>query len=115
MGKALPTIQQFRSHGHFLIHLFTNVHILKEMLIGVTFTTENFDHHTHTHTHTHIHTHTYIYIFHNKIRESNGTPLQDSCLENPMDGGAWQAAAHGVATSWTRLSDLISLFTFMHW
>ena len=63
MGKALPTIQQFRSHGHFLIHLFTNVHILKEMLIGVTFTTENFDHHTHTHTHTHTNTHTHIYIY----------------------------------------------------
>ena len=34
-----------------------------------------------------------------------------SCLENPMDGGAWQAAVHGVAKSWTRLSN----FTFMHW
>ena len=29
--------------------------------------------------------------------EGNGTPLQYSCLENPMDGGAWQAAVHGVA------------------
>ena len=28
--------------------------------------------------------------------EGNGTPLQYSCLENPMDGGAWQAAVHGV-------------------
>ena len=35
--------------------------------------------------------------------EDNGTPLQDSCLENPMDGGAWQAAVHGVVKSWTRL------------
>ena len=34
-----------------------------------------------------------------------GTPLQYSCLENPMDGGAWWAAVHGVAKSWTRLSD----------
>ena len=33
--------------------------------------------------------------------EGNGTPLQYSCLENPMDGGAWWAAAHGVAKSWT--------------
>ena len=41
-------------------------------------------------------------------REGNGTPLQYSCLENPMDGGAWQAAVHGVAKSQTRLSD----FTF---
>ena len=35
--------------------------------------------------------------------EGNGTPVQYSCLENPMDGGAWQAAVHGVAKSWTRL------------
>ena len=40
----------------------------------------------------------------------SGTPLQYSCLENPMDGGAWWAAAHGVAKSWTRLSN----FTFTH-
>ena len=38
--------------------------------------------------------------------EGNGTPLQYSCLENPMGGGAWWAAVHGVAKSWTRLSDL---------
>ena len=38
--------------------------------------------------------------------EGNGTPLQYSCLENPMDGGAWWAAVHGVARSWTQLSDL---------
>ena len=40
--------------------------------------------------------------------EGNDTPLQYSCLESPMDGGAWQAAVHGVAKSRTRLSD----FTF---
>ena len=40
----------------------------------------------------------------------NVTPLQSSCLENPMDGGAWWAAAHGVAKSRTRLSDFT--FTF---
>ena len=45
--------------------------------------------------------------------EGNGTPLQYSCLENPMGGGAWQAAIHGVAKSQTRLSDFT--FTFMHW
>ena len=33
--------------------------------------------------------------------EGNGTPLQYSCLENPMDGGAWKAAVPGVAASWT--------------
>ena len=43
------------------------------------------------------------------LRGGDGTPLQYSCLENPMDGGAWQAAVHGVAKSWTRLSDFISL------
>ena len=37
--------------------------------------------------------------------EGNGTPLQYSCLENLMDGGAWWAAVHGVAKSQTRLSD----------
>ena len=42
------------------------------------------------------------------IREGNGTPLQYSCLENPMDGGALWATVHGVAKSRTRLSD----FTF---
>ena len=45
-------------------------------------------------------------------REGNGTPLQDSCLETPMDGGAWKAAVHGVAESRTRLSDFT--FTFFH-
>ena len=34
----------------------------------------------------------------------NGNPLQDSCLENPMDRRAWWATVHGVAKSWTQLS-----------
>ena len=38
--------------------------------------------------------------------EGNGTPLQYSCLENPMGRGAWWAAVHGVAKSWTRLKQL---------
>ena len=42
--------------------------------------------------------------------EGNGTPLQYSCRENPMDGGAWWAAVHGVGKSQTRLSDFT--FTF---
>ena len=37
--------------------------------------------------------------------EGNGNPLQYSCLENPMGGGAWEATVHGVAKSQTRLSD----------
>ena len=45
------------------------------------------------------------------IGEGNGTPLQCSCLENPMGGGAWWAAVHGVAEGRTRLSD----FPFLHW
>ena len=44
------------------------------------------------------------------VGEGNGTPLQYSCLANPMDGGAWEAAVHGVARSRTRLSDFT--FTF---
>ena len=44
--------------------------------------------------------------------EGNGTPLQYSCLENPMDGGAGSAAVHGVAKSWTRLSDFTFTFHF---
>ena len=48
-----------------------------------------------------------IYIY----GEGNGTPLQSSCLENPMDRRAWWAAVHGVAKSRTRLND----FTVMHW
>ena len=44
--------------------------------------------------------------------EGNGTPLQYSCLENPMDGGAWWAAVHGVAKGRTRLSDFTFTFPF---
>ena len=44
--------------------------------------------------------------------EGNGTPLQYSCLENPMGRGAWWAAVHGVAKSWTRLSDFTFTFHF---
>ena len=44
--------------------------------------------------------------------EGNGTPLQYSCLENPMDKGAWWAAVHGVAKSQTRLSDFPFTFHF---
>ena len=48
------------------------------------------------------------------VQEDNGTPLLYSCLENPMDGGAWEAAVHGVAKSRTPLSDFTFIFTFMH-
>ena len=47
--------------------------------------------------------------------EGNGNPLQYSCLENSMDGGAWWAAVHGVAKNRTRLRDFtffLSIVTF---
>ena len=44
--------------------------------------------------------------------EGNGTPLQYSCLENPMDGGAWWTAVHGVTKSQTWLSDFTFTFHF---
>ena len=43
---------------------------------------------------------------------SNGSPLQYSCLENPMDGGAWKAAVHGVTEGRERLSDFTFTFHF---
>ena len=46
------------------------------------------------------------------FREGNGTPLRHSCLENPMDGGAWWAAVPGVTKSQTRLSNLTFTFHF---
>ena len=46
------------------------------------------------------------------LGEGDGTPLQYSCLENPMDGGAWWAAVHGVAEGWTRLSGFTFTFHF---
>ena len=57
--------------------------------------------------------HLYIYVcvcIYAYIYIGNGTPLQYSCLENPMDGGPWYAAVHGVVKSRTRLSDFT--FTF---
>ena len=44
--------------------------------------------------------------------EGNGTPLQYSCLENPMGGGAWWAAVHGAAKSRTQLSNFTFTFHF---
>ena len=49
------------------------------------------------------------------LGEGNGNPLQSSCLENPMDGGAWWAAVHGVARSRTRLSDLAAAAADCHY
>ena len=52
--------------------------------------------------------HLVVYI----SREGNGTPLQYSCLENPMDRGAWWAAVHGVVKSRTQRSDFPFTFQF---
>ena len=55
--------------------------------------------------------HIYVLIYYIG-REGNGTPLQYSCLENPVDGGAWWTTVHGVAEGWTRLSDFTFTFHF---
>ena len=52
----------------------------------------------------------YLYGWEDCFGEGNGTPLQYSCLENSMDGGAWKASVHGVAEGRTRLS--VFTFTF---
>ena len=54
----------------------------------------------------------YLMLPRHYFREGNGTPLQYSCLENPMDGGAWWASVHGVVKSQTRLSDFTFTFHF---
>ena len=54
---------------------------------------------------------TAIYVF----GEGNGTPLQYSCLENPMGGGAWKAAVHGSQRVGHDWATSLSLFSFMHW
>ena len=52
------------------------------------------------------------FFFFSSSNEGNGTPLQYYCLENPMDGGAWKAAVHGVTEGRTRLSDFTFPFHF---
>ena len=54
----------------------------------------------------------YCVLLSNVLGEGDGTPLQYSCLENPMDRGAWWAAVHGVMKSRTRLSDFTFTFHF---
>jgi len=59
-----------------------------------------------------IYAYRYLHMFNVYFGEGNGTPLQYSCLENPMDGGAWWAAVHGVTKNRTRLSDFTFTFHF---
>ena len=55
----------------------------------------------------------YIYwLLYIHTGEGSGTPLQYSCLENPMDGGAWKAAVHGVTQSRTQLGCFTFIFHF---
>ena len=56
--------------------------------------------------------HSFIHSFNQSFAKHQVIPLQYSCLENPMDGGAWWAAVHGVSKSWTRLSDFTFTFHF---
>ena len=51
-------------------------------------------------------------LYYQFLNKGEGTQLQYSCLENPMDGRAWWAAVHGVARSQTRLSDFTFTFHF---
>ena len=53
-----------------------------------------------------------FHLHHATSGEGNGTPLQYSCLENPMDGEAWKAAVHGVAEGQTRLNNFTFNFHF---
>ena len=54
----------------------------------------------------------YLLLFRLRFGEGNDTPLQYSCLENPMDRGTWWAAVHEVAKSRTQLSDFTFTFHF---
>ena len=54
-------------------------------------------------------------LLYSAFGEGNGIPLQYSCLENPMDRGAWWAAVQGVARVGHDWATSLSLFTFMHW
>ena len=58
------------------------------------------------------HIHCLLDIMHTNGEKAMAPPLQYSCLENPMGGGAWWAAVHGVAKSQTRLSDFTFTFPF---
>ena len=55
------------------------------------------------------------FLVHISSEKAIGTPLQYSCLEGPMGRGAWWAAVHGVAKSWTRLRDFTFTFHFHAW
>ena len=58
------------------------------------------------------HQFSHIVVLITLLGEGSGTPLQYSCLENPINGGAWCAAVHGVPRSGTRLSDFTFTFHF---
>ena len=66
------------THTHIYVYIYTYIHTHTHIYVYIYI-------HTYTHTHTHTYICVYIYIY---FGEGNGTPLQYSCLENPMDGGA---------------------------
>ena len=70
---------------------------------------------SHSYLRTQVEDGTYLVTSSPQSREGNGTPLQYSCQENPMDGGAWKAAIHGVAEGRTRLRDFTFTFHFHAW
>ena len=53
-----------------------------------------------------------VFLLVNQIEEGNGNPLQSSCLENPIDRGAWQAAVHGVARTRNDLATKQHIYKF---
>ena len=89
------------SKGYLLIAipLFTNSYFLKFHAVSFSF----------KHLYDHLYDPGSIPGLGRSPGEGNGNPLLYSCLENPMDGGAWLAAVHGVAKSRTRLSDFTTI------
>ena len=85
----------------------------------ISFSTQNYDFKFHTSNKIPVCKFHQFMVFHFAsmslfIGEGNGNPLQYSCLENPVDRGAWWAAVHRVSESWTQLKRL-SLHACMHW
>ena len=101
--EAAPFILHFY-HQYMRVPLFSYLHQCQLFYIYKTYSHLN-RYEVVSHCGFHLH-------FPNAWQEGNGTPLQYSCLENPMDGGAWWAAIHGVPKSWTWLSDFTFTFHF---
>ena len=106
-------IAEIQLHMCVYMYIYTHTHTYTCILFFRFFSIMVYN----THTHTHIHTYSFLdssplWFIRILNGEGNGTALQYSCLENPMDGGAWRAAVHGVARSQTPLSDFPFTFHF---